>query len=366
MTPVLVCSSRSVASWWRDFCSLDVREVLHWPMEDRGPGWHDLLATITSRHTKDVPIAILGEHESLERDAALVDSLRSLGYRVAGTGAGEARFEWDKIWAKRQFERAELSTPPWSVAHNSTIEPSLFKLAAGTQGKQVAWGDKATSEGRKGYFEQFTHGDEYSAIVFVREAEYSVFPLVWKGTTNSGLVPPYERLRLCGPGISSIGDFTGLRQGLERLIDSVTAPCILELEFIRVAANEYSVIEVNPRIAGTTRLAAMACSQNIVDLLFLSPTVRNGRPDLDPNSMCAELPVIAKGKPVPRANVKATSRITLAGMTSHEIWAGLEHAESLGWRVGIEARATLESLAGPGTKLRRDWYGVESEVASNG
>ncbi len=353
---IVICCSTSVGGWWSKFCSLHVVDVICWRFDAVTPSADDVVRMVSTFDRMTTSVAVLSEHETLQRDAVLVDTLRSVGYRVAGCGTNEAMFEWNKPWAKQLFDRLDIVTPAWSLTRPGSICDSLFKQSAGTQSKNVLWADSQNELGEaKGYFETYVQGTEYSAIVFAREKDYTILPLVWKGATNAQLIPPFERLRLCGEGVPATSDIGGLDSAIERIANAICSPCLLEIEFIVDEHNQYHIIEVNPRIAGTTRLAAMAGDGKIIDLMFLAPKAVSIRHRIGLPKLCAELPVVESGEPFSSDSVFATSRLSIVGGSTLQVWERFLVAESLGWKVQATARNTLEALVNIDEGIGEKW-----------
>jgi uncharacterized protein YjeT (DUF2065 family) len=281
---------------------------------------------------------------TMSRDAALVSELRESGYTVVGTGPQEAIFELDKIAAKRAIDDCDLPTPRWSETPLPG-EQLLFKSAAGTAGLGVRWHDGTTSvpgQGR-GYYEAFTQGVEYSLIMLVGEQGPFFLPPVWKGATRADLLPPYKRLRLCGVGVVDVGIVRQLVNAARRLsARCFRHPCIAEIEFVRNADGRFDILEVNPRIAGTTRMAALAAQVPFLDFCMS----RTKGSVIQPGRVVAEFPIVAEGdRNILSSTLYATSRLTIAGRSGAEILATLNDAMRAGWRVDAEATAQFHQRA---------------------
>jgi hypothetical protein len=336
----VVCSSVSVARWWPAFTSATICGSMTWPAGDAGRSLTDVLATI-DRTAEDAVIFVLSEHETLARDAALVAALRAQGRTVIGTGHDEARFELDKISAKRLFVECGIPTPTWyegppSGAHDRL----LYKSASSTAGHGIHWHDDASRPARNGYYEEFVRGDEYSLVLLVSEKGMYFLPPVWKGATNVGLVPPYKRLRMCGMGVVEAQTHVAMIVEALKLAGRCFAlPCIAEIEFVLDEDRGLKVLEVNPRIAGTTRMSSLAAGRPFLDLCI----GLGHQSVIHASRLVAEFPVTRDGdRACLGPDMFATSRLTIAGSSIDDLRRLLERALDAGWEVDEAARLQFE------------------------
>lgn len=336
---IMVCCSPSVGRWWREFCKVPVVKYVEW-FSDSKMNLQQMLDALATHRSQTVSIVVLSEHETLLRDSALVEYLRSAGHFVVGIDSKGALFEYDKRRIKKVLKSVGVRLPDSSISP-SGIQRPLFKACTGTRGETVSW--NRSDPRTPGYWEQFIHGTEYSAIAVVHAQTISVLPLVWKGTTATSLKPPYKRLRLAGFGITPSLAPDVFAQ-LHRLAPCLPRQCFIEAEFIVDDAGRAYLIEVNPRIAGTTRIAAMASGCAIIDIACLHDSEPHDK-IIESIRICAELPVVdgrENANNIPEVTV--TSRITLAATCRGQLWEKLRLAEQRGVSVDPEARAQLQQL----------------------
>jgi hypothetical protein len=162
--------------------------------------------------------------------------------------------------------------------------------------------------------EPFVSGIEYSVVVFRVPGREVTFPVIWKGETRRDLLPPYQRLRLC-----PAPDLTPEREAALRALSLQAAQVMdsegfTEVELV-VSDDVAYVIEVNPRIAGTMRMAALATDTRIFDL----PGRLDCAGDLFSSSCTVEMPWLGEPWNDPAQRVYCTSRLTAAAAT----WDGV-------------------------------------------
>ncbi|GAA2882267.1 hypothetical protein GCM10010517_45420 [Streptosporangium fragile] len=270
-------------------------------------------------------------HVTLGRDQLLAFRLRELGHRAECQSRLCASLGSDKILMKEFFDRYGLVSPPWARAGDpppgdAPDAPVVVKDRHGTQsvGTRLARaGECRLAPNELG--ELYVDGVEYSVLVYRDGHGTATFPPVWKGPTTPALVPPWRRLRLCPDPVLGGTWERKLRAVGKRLADLAEAHGYLEAEFLLTRTGEVHLLEINPRVSGTMRLAAMATRLPIFSL-HARPEFRG---HLRAVRFGGEVPY--RGVPIadPDGAVFATSRLTVAG-------------ESLG-----EVRTRLRELGGP-------------------
>jgi biotin carboxylase len=258
-------------------------------------------------------IRLFSSHDTLRRDLVFAESCREAGGVVRSQSAVAVRAAVDKVFAKQLLEQHGLPVPCWGV--HAPAEPEIPRLLRkrrdSTQSKGLTWAAEATEWRDDVYWEQYVHGIEYSVVLYREGNHITVLPPVWKGSTRYDLMPPWRRLRVC-PVPSGKADVVAMLVELSRhAANALEVWGFMEAEFIVTDEQPY-IVEVNPRICGTMRLAAMAAGIPIFDgkRLYqsgvLPPAV----------AYAAELPY--SGLPVVKPHVIATSRVTCAAPTASE------------------------------------------------
>ncbi|MEU8207354.1 hypothetical protein [Streptosporangium sp. NPDC049046] len=324
MFPVIhAVAPASLESWFGHFVDLGPRDRVVFTGEDHRVDVAPLLDAIGE--TPRATVVFHSSHTTLGRDQLLAFRLRELGHGAECQSRLCASLGSDKILMKEFFDRYRLVSPPWARAGEPLPEtgpdtPVVIKDRHGTQsvGTRLTRADECRLAPNE-LGELYVDGIEYSVLVYRDEHGTATFPPVWKGATSPDLVPPWRRLRLCpGPTLGGTWE-RKLRAVGKRLADLAEAHGYLEVEFLLTRTGEVHLLEINPRVSGTMRLAAMATRLPIFSL--------HARPELRDHLYAArfsgEIPY--SGDPITDADgeVFATSRLTVAGESPQEVRAKL-------------------------------------------
>ncbi|MEW1860526.1 orotidine-5'-phosphate decarboxylase [Streptomyces sp. NPDC088194] len=260
-------------------------------------------------------------HETLLRDSALADELRAQGRTVLAQSARAARLGVDKFAMRGLLDEEGLSTLPWWPGDRPPPAPAgdtpvVVKSRFGTQSEGIRLDlAGAAAAGPDEFCESYADGTEYSVLVYRDAAGAAVLPPVWKGATSRHLVPPWRRLRLCpdpfgGSALDRVLREYGLRT-------AVAAGSIgwAEAELLVTAEGTVHVLEINPRVSGTLRIAALAAGLPVFDM-HRRPGARG---DLPAHGVAAELPYSGPSFADPERGVFATSRLTAVAPTYGEL-----------------------------------------------
>lgn len=104
-------------------------------------------------------------------------------------------------------------------------------------------------------------GELCSVEIFGTDGTYVVQPLVWKGTTGSEPRFLFGQLRWAGPRPEAEEHFKEVSDHLIGLCTELDVRGALEVEMI-YRKGAYDVIEINPRVSGTTLLSIVASGRN--------------------------------------------------------------------------------------------------------
>ena len=269
---------------------------------------------------------IHSSHETLERDCDIADLLREAGHAVLSQSRACAALGADKVAMKEFFDRHGFASPPWTHPGDGGLgllgDPLVVvKGRHATQSHGTRLARRAQCRLTEDELcEVYVDGTEYSVVVYRDEHGVAVFPPVWKGDTSQRLTPPWRRLRLC-PHHALAADAEGrLRSVSLAVAEAADAAGHIEIEYLVTPDGGVLVLEINPRIAGTMRLVAMATAVPFFSL--------HARPDLRgdlPAALCAgELPYSGPAFNDPSASAFATSRLTVGGRTFVEVGEKLE------------------------------------------
>ncbi|MCU1640736.1 MAG: carbamoyl-phosphate synthase, large subunit, CarB [Nocardia sp.] len=308
-----VVSPPSCRSWFDAFCSAPWDHVHYVGERDTDESAVlDLLSGVGPAR-----IAIHAGHRSLARDHRLATELRRRGYPVIGPGAHAVELGLNKVAMKQWFAGAGIATPSGPTGRSGSW---VVKRRFGTEGAGMSLvSGRAPVVDDQHYVEAYVEGEECSVVVFRGDGRTVVLPPVWKGRSNSALVPPYRRMRVC-PGEP---EQRVLEEEMIAISTAISAgvPCEgwLEVEFVVDPDGVPLVLEINPRVSGTMRLAAMAAQVRIFDIA--SDPAFSGR--LAARAYGVEVPWEGPAFVRPADGVFATSRLTVSGATKADAFEAL-------------------------------------------
>lgn len=308
-TILTVISPPSLSSWYGRFCG-DMQRVMfigEAPEDVRG-----LLTRIVERAVSR-HIRLFSGHDSMLRDWALAQELRLRGFIVESQSGMSCGAGSDKLLQKRILSLAHVPTPAWGTEESDPPADvrALWKGRSSTQSRDITWHTKGGVRPTNSYWEEFVDGEEYSVVLHREAGETACLPVVWKGAVRQDLSPPWRRLRLVPSGAPA-GLVSRLTAISQRVADVVDLCGFAEVEFIVRPDGHALVTEINPRISGTARIAAMAADVLIFDrrdtwVDRASEAVR----------FAAEVPY--SGDPFMTDSLIATSRLTCVGSSPGEV-----------------------------------------------
>jgi carbamoylphosphate synthase large subunit len=268
---------------------------------------------------------LLSSHETLLRDADLGRRLRRHGVAAFAQSPRCARIGADKFVMKHFFEEHGFPSPTWAAP--ATLErlgrsgrPVVVKRRYGTQseGTRLSYVNECALAPDE-LCEFYLAGTEYSVLLYRDEHGDAVFPPVWKGVTSTALVPPWRRLRLCpDSGLDQVLD-RELREMTREIARKSDCQGFMEAEYVVTEAKDISILEINPRVSGTMRIAAMATGAAI----FAMHKLPDLRGDLPARRWSAELPYAGEPFSDPAGEAFATSRLTIAAPSAADLQARL-------------------------------------------
>ncbi|GAA4140883.1 ATP-grasp domain-containing protein [Actinomadura keratinilytica] len=310
-----VVVSRSVHPWFRYFCTAPPQNV-HC-VSDRADDRDRLEARLLRSGARTV--VFHSSHVSLPRDIDIAAALRRRGIRVVAQNPECAALGLDKVAMRKFLRELSVPVPPGPPARPGAAPAGrwVIKRRYGTEGDgmRLVDGPGPVEPGADEYAERFVDGREYSVLACADGTRVATLPIVDKGRSRTDLLPPFRRPRVCpAPDLDP-----RLRARMLEITEAIVAASActgwIEVEFVVGDAAEPLVLEINPRLAGTVRVGAMAAGVRVFDL----PVDPDARGRLAARSLAVEVPWT--GPPVlePQRCTFATSRLTVSGADLREI-----------------------------------------------
>ena len=306
----------SVGTWFRHFARAHGADRVLVPGEHAPVAPAEVLALLEADRALD-RVVVHSSHDTLVADRELADRLGAAGVSVLCQSRPAVDLAVDKLRMKEFFDRHGLPSLPWVPPGRSAPwladGPAVAKPRGGTQsvGMALVPEPEGRAPGPDEYWEQYADGVEYSVVVYRDEAGWASLPPVWKGPTSSALVPPWRRLRLCPHAGTDEQLDLRLRELAVRTARLIDCSGHLEVEYLVDAAGRISILEINPRVSGTMRIAAMAADVPVFSLCDLGEL----RGHLPAVRCAAERPYQGTAFSDPVGGVFATSRLTVAADT---------------------------------------------------
>ena len=267
MNKILLCPD-SVVFWAPKRMSKSNRNI---PIVSRSEfDTNNGVAGLLSRYKNLEEIVIVSSHESFLEDIDLRGQFNSKGIKVHCQSSFACSLAVNKIAVKKMLDENKIASIDWSTESSHEIIDFVVKKNDGSIGKGTRYYYKNMDiELDNEFIEAFVEGDEYSVNVFTDKAGNSiVFPSVYKGITGRDMVHPSSKIRVC----SNFEDFSGIVNQMNdmavrvaKLIENIG---FMEVEFIVDSSGKVLILEINPRVSGTLRMASMACDSMCFDLLL--------------------------------------------------------------------------------------------------
>jgi ATP-grasp domain len=332
-------SPTSVEAWFRYFVTLGTHDEVAFLGENTAIS-DSALAHVLALHTRSRSTHIHSSHHSLSRDVALGEYLSVHNPVVTYQTPFAASVGLDKLVMKRVLDDQGLPSVPWRCAGQDILSsaggPFVIKRRHGTECRDVRLALRPTPELSDDEFEEpFISGVEYSVVVYRAPGRCVTLPVVWKGPTNIDLVPPFRRLRMCPAPSLTQGEDLYLRRLSAAVVESIDSVGFAEVELIVDSVGTTQVIEINPRVAGTLRISAVAANVNAFDI----PSQVSLPSDLPALRCAAEFPASEPRRSEPDQLIFATSRVTVGGRGWSDVMATVERASAETdplWRRHIE------------------------------
>jgi hypothetical protein len=307
----------SVKLWFNAFANLTaVDRVLY--LGESSVVSESIETVIGCREGKRQTVLIFSSHASLLRDLDLASRLRTRELSVASQTLEATGLGIDKVALKKTLERIGVATPQWGELGSleSSRRGVLLKARNVTQSQGIHWYDgKEPTAPDDWYWEVYISGCEYSVLAFVDDSGTTLFPVIWKGHTRTDLLPPWRRPRMCPDPRLGLSLEARLLNAARAVLNFVKCWGFVELEFIVDPSGDVLLLEINPRVCGTMRIAAMACNTKIFSL----PANRNRPELLAPTRQALEVPYDGVPFVSDDLQVVASSRITFAANSAAEL-----------------------------------------------
>lgn len=341
-------SPTSLESWFAHFVTMRSEDKVQWLGEQAALTGEAIRGACHCHAEADITV-LHSSHDTLLRDIALAEHLEQMGCGpLIRQTTKAALLGTDKVAMKCAFEEHSVLSIAWRQ-HADGISalqfgaqhdgPFVVKLRNGTEGRALRLSAAPSAQLDEQEFEEpFIGGTEYSVVVLRSGARYVTLPTVWKGPTRRDLLPPYQRLRLCPAPDLTDDRNDELRQLSLAACEALDSEGFAEVELIVDGAGQARVIEVNPRIAGTMRMAALACDQRIFDL----PVTTTVHGHLGAQRCVVEMPYHGNPWSAPERLVYCTSRLTVAAGSWSQLPAHVDAALGDSVAVAHEWRRSLE------------------------
>ncbi len=254
-------------------------------------------------------------HSTFSRDQGLVSLAATTPTDVTAASPLAVEMALDKLRMKRLFASHHLPSPEFAapgepLPRKLKEQGCVVKVRGSTAGAGVTYhAPYALSHAPDGAVtEVFIEGEEFSVNVFSLGDRITVFPPVWKGRTTPELLHPVKRLRLCpAPAVLRSHHERMMRIACD-LVSLLETEGFCEVEF--VIGTGPLVLEINPRISGTLRLALLA-AQVSSSLPLIN--ARAGSTLLPAKQYAIEVPYCGKSFADGARGIFATTRLTASG-----------------------------------------------------
>lgn len=316
-TWLTVVAPDSVKSWFTLFANSS--DSVLFVGEDRDDPV--VLADMIEARAAGASVRIHSGHDSLLRDWSVARELAARSVVVQSQSGMSVAAGSDKVLQKQLLDLAKVPVPTWG--DSGTAIPvgirALIKGRSSTQSRGLSWARPGDSPPAGSYWEEFVPGVEYSIVLHCSPHGRTAFPPVWKGSAREDLLPPWRRLRLVPSGLPPMVA-KSLQDTAIAVAQLIDAWGFVEVEFIVPVEGSPMVIDVNPRICGTMRIAAMATQ---VPLFDLGDRAVFGDHFIGTVRFAAEIPY--HGAPFSGDDVVATSRLTCANNSAKRVREILTH-----------------------------------------
>jgi carbamoylphosphate synthase large subunit len=359
-----------------------------WPgTAERIPAGADVTAVVSRlmEWGADGVISLSIPDENALRDSLIVEELTLYGVRAMMHGVALTECLSNKWATKQAVTAAGLRTPPGVLmdgdlldgrclpvpAYRTALTRQAYKLGFPLVSKPLwdclgngirfiaddqAWARFLESpfEGNA-VLEQCLTGELYSVEIIGRGGDYVVQPLILKGPTGGSPSHIFRSVRYSCARPEADRDFAPVRDRLIKMCDRLGAHGALEVEMI-YAGGEYWIIEINPRVSGSTALsvAASGCNTYLCLLKMLvdgwgperADHSANGWPKTERRRTAVQLPLAtfdagAMAAARRELAVLRASTFTVQGVAYANMPATCEHAERP-TKVGALERLTAE------------------------
>lgn len=278
---IVYIMSDSVSNWFKYFCS---PEILSETVMLNSISYDEIdneVTRVQKKYGKAVEIYIISSHSSFKLDLFLAKLYKEKGFLVFVQSREAIDYGLNKIKQKMMLDKNQYPIPDWTTNYKEAKDDYLVKANDTTEGKGIRWNHKRLKNAEADtFYEKFIYAYEYSVNVFFSDSVSFVFPAVYKGRNSKDLNHPSKRIRLCGQYEKEIQKYEKSMQlqALE-LAKRINNWGFMEVEFLVTDSGSILVLEINPRISGTLRMATLAIKTKCFDLLF-------GKTNFGQNVLC--------------------------------------------------------------------------------
>jgi len=317
---LLVAGAASWSDWIPDFVNpsdINIR-VLYEPTH-----LEQILERIKAEHFDS--IVFLSHHATLSEDASRAEALaQTFAGQIVAQPHSVARIAYDKrLMADLAAQQKWVHPIPeltMSHAENLLGDPEvavIIKPRFGTEGvgfRVVETVEElrllTSAETDHLIIQPFLQGMEYSLNLYRTNDNTRCYPIVGKGFNSRQGIHPSKRRRFCPAQTHDASHDIAMQHAAVAMAEAMDINGVCEFEFIVSTAGEIYLVEINPRVAATMRMASLAASRSIFDD-FVSASFVAGGGLMPPtaNRFAAELPVPSE-----------VSKMFPKGRFAHDLW----------------------------------------------
>ena len=286
----IVVGAQSWMKWLSPFLqtvSVPHRLIVDQDQSDRGQDrLFETLCGTAGRH-----VLFLSHHDTLRRDAQLSERLtRATGKSVMAQPMEIARLARNKHDMLKIARRVEGLRVPENLSIDAALglletgpRPVIAKPSDQTEGRMcrifsdpqefLRFRQDTGLQDAGWMIQRFIAGTEYSVNAIATPGAIQVFEPVWKSENSvSQWTHPANRLRRTPHGETPRALVARMVELTTRYLAQIPANGLVELEYIVDADGDIWFIELNPRLAATTRMVSLASQKSVFCELALAAT----------------------------------------------------------------------------------------------
>lgn len=271
---------------------------------------------VLNKYNKNIKIFFLSNHDTLLEDYEISEMLRKNGIPTMCQSTTTLVNTTDKIKMKEFLNKNDIATIQWFKNVKGNMKEVVVKKRYGTLGQNMRYYKKINQITLNDeYVERFQDGKEYSINLYEDQSRKCIiFPAVYKGYTGRNMIHPSRKIRLCTKNQNSMKEVSIMKKIARRISFLLGNIGFMEIEFIINNLGEINVLEINPRVSGTLRMASMASNCKCFDLMLKN--TESGELSCVTNT--AEIPYHGEEGCDENNNIYYTSRATFSFNSRNE------------------------------------------------